>query len=400
MRADIPVVCLASVDWSFNWQIPQECATGLAAAGHRVLYVENTGVRGPGWADLSRLTERAANVWRGQGRPRPAAPGIDVLAPMVLPWPYASPARRVNAAWLTTRIQRWIGMDAAPILLTFLPTPVAAAVQTALRPALAVYYCTDRLAESSPGARRIAPHEHALMAEADVVLTTGVGLQRYAEAHATRAVLLPAGVRSGLFEAAARTARLDPAGRPEPLRGRPGPVVGFVGSLRGVTDLALLAAAARLAPDLTFVAAGPIMADVRALAACPNVILPGPLSHAEAVRWIAAFDVGVLPYLRTPFTHDLMPMKLKEYLAAGLPIVSTGLHEVHVFDAANPGLITFAENAPAFVAAVRTAIDDRQPRTVAQRQSVARQYDWQVQIATLRTLLDEAAAARHGDAGR
>jgi glycosyltransferase involved in cell wall biosynthesis len=285
---------------------------------------------------------------------------------------------------------------AAPILITFLPTPVVAAIHGAIRPAVAVYYCTDRLAESSPGARRIAPHEQALMARADVVLTTGVGLQRYAEAHASRAVLLPAGVRADEFAAAARAARAESAERPRLLRDRPGPVVGFVGSLRPATDLALLTAAARHAPDLTFVAAGPVMADVRPLEACPNVILPGALSHAEAMRWIAAFDVGILPYVRNPFTHDLMPMKLKEYLAAGLPIVSTPLHEVRAFDAAHPGLIAFADTAPAFVAALRAAIAVRRPDVIARRQSVARQYDWQVQIATLRAVLDEAAAARDG----
>ncbi|MEO5824049.1 MAG: glycosyltransferase [Vicinamibacteraceae bacterium] len=396
MRADTPVVCLASVDWAFNWQIPQEVATGLAAAGHRVLYVENTGVRSLAWGDVTRLTERAGNWWHARGRPRATAPGVDVLAPIMLPWPYTAPAWRLNAAWLTARIQRWLAPGAAaPILITFLPTPVVAAVRAALRPALAVYYCTDRLAESSPSARRIAPHEQALMAQADVVLTTGIGLQRYAEAHASRAVLLPAGVRAAQFEAAAQAARSDP-GRHRLLRGRPGPVVGFVGSLRPATDLALLTAAARLAPDLTFVAAGPVMADVRPLEACPNVVLTGPLSHADVVRWIAGFDVGVLPYLRTPFTHDLMPMKLKEYLAAGLPIVSTPLHEVHAFDAIHPGLITFADTAPAFVAALRAAIAVRQPDSVAYRQSVARQYDWTVQIATLRAVLDEAGAARSG----
>ena len=344
------------------------------------------------------MTERVTSWWQAGGRPVPTVPGVDVLAPMVLPWPYAALAWRANAAWLAARIQRWLGPGgAAPILITFLPTPVVAAVDAALQPAVAAYYCTDRLAESSPGARRIAPYEQALMAHVDVVLTTGVGLQHYAEQHASRALLLPAGVRAGAFQAAAAALRADPAGRPAPLRDRQGPVVGFVGSLRSATDLALLTAAARLAPDLTFVAAGPVMTDVRRLEACPNVILPGSLPHGEAVRWIAAFDVGVLPYVQTPFTHDLMPMKLKEYLAAGLPIVSTSLHEVRAFEAAHPGLITFADTAPAFVAAVRAAIGTRRPEAVAHRQSVARQYDWQLQIATLRSVLDEAAAARpHG----
>ncbi len=126
-----------------------------------------------------------------------------------------------------------------------------------------VYYCADNLAESSPGARKLRRSEDALFAEADLVLTTSTGLQAMAAAVAKR-------VEQMLSE---------------------------------VVDLV---------PDMSFMLAGPVSADIRRLASRPNVRLVGPLSHSEVIRHIVQFDVGILPYIVNRFTKDVMPMKLKQ----------------------------------------------------------------------------------------
>ena len=181
---------------------------------------------------------------------------------------------------------------------------------------------------------------------------------------------------------------------PARLRGLPRPIAGLVGSVRDAIDLGLVAAAARLAPDVTFVLAGPVMADIRALRACRNVVFGGAMSHDAIVRWTAGFDVGLAPYVRTPFTDALMPAKLKEYLAAGLPVVATSLPELRRFDMRHPSLLRFADTPETFVAAIRAAVHDTSPEAVAARRAVARQYDWTRQIARLRALVDEALPKR------
>src|SRR5437868_14863594 len=85
------------------------------------------------------------------------------------------------------------------IVITFLPTPLVHDVIDELDPALVVYYCIDRLPESSPGARKLLEPERALLAEADVVLMTSSGLCKMAEAHASHVEPLEAGVRPGDF---------------------------------------------------------------------------------------------------------------------------------------------------------------------------------------------------------
>lgn len=382
------IVCISSIDWTFNWQQPQEVATRFAEGGNRVLFVENTGVRRPELRDLARLRARLRNWWRAAGRAKSIAARLDVLSPLLLPFPYSRLARRINAAALLRKVRRWIGKrDGAPLIVfTFLPTPLVHALIGELDPALVVYYCIDRLSESSPGARKLRGPEEKLIADAGLVLTTSRELHAMAARLTPHVEMLPCGVRSREFE----DARASDAEPPSLFARLAGLVVGFVGSLRKEIDLALLAAAAELAPDLNFVLVGPVMANVSALAARPNVRLVGPVPHGEVARYMARFDVGVLPYVLNPYTAAIMPAKLKEYLAAGLPIVATPLPEIRRFADEHPEVVTFANDAPDFVAALRNAAAKNEPAAELRRMRIARRYDWSAQMALMSELIERA----------
>ena len=143
------------------------------------------------WAGCARVRRTGAR--RRADCDRAASEGVDVLSPMILPLPYARWAQAVNQPLLRRPIERWLAApghaappntrrlwrasrhqptaQAAPtIVITFLPTPLARATMRALAPALSVFYCADRLSESSPAAARLAAHEQTMFAEADLVL--------------------------------------------------------------------------------------------------------------------------------------------------------------------------------------------------------------------------------------
>jgi glycosyltransferase involved in cell wall biosynthesis len=337
---------------------------------------------------------------------RAAAEGVDVLSPMILPLPYARWAQAINEPLLRRAIERWLASSpykatAPTIVITFLPTPLARATIRGLAPDLSVFYCVDRLSESSPAAARLAVHEQAMFAEADLVLTTSSGLLESALAHAPRAFLFQGGVRAEAFQQAraARAAREAAGGAdamPAALRALKRPIVGYVGSLRNEMDRALLADSARLAPDLTFVLAGPVLADISGLMRCPNVIFLGPLSHAEAVHHMAWFDAGIIPYALNAYTADIMPVKLLEYLAAGLPVVATSLPEVRRFVGAHGPIVSIADGSQAFTAALRAALAEDTPARAAHRAAFAQRHDWTERIATMGDLMEDALAWRRG----
>lgn len=389
MLRDASIVCLSSIDWTFNRQNPQEVALSLAAGGSRVLFVENTGVRRATLRDAPRLWTRFQNWWCSHGHPRSAADDVDVLSPLLLPFPYSRAAVSANARSLVRSIRAWLGDDGGPLLvITFLPTPLAREMISALRPALVVYYCIDRLAESSRGARRVAHSERLLLAEADLVLVTSSLLYQAAAELSSRVEMLESGVHVEQFELALRS-RAEPL---EALAGLSRPIIGYVGSIRGATDLSLVARAAELAPDLQFVLAGPRFVDVAPLAACPNVLLLDPISQGDIARYMVRFDVGILPYSIDEFTAGIMPVKLKEYLAAGLPVVATPLPEVMRFAERYPGLVRFAGDSAGFVGALREALSDDAPEAAARRALVARQFDWGCQMRRMKELIEQALA--------
>src|SRR6185295_13328931 len=90
------VVCISSIDWDFIWQGHQEIMSTLAGQGHRVLFVENTGVRAPRARDLPRVRQRIRNWWRGTKGFREERPNLFVYSPLLLPLPYSRIARAVN----------------------------------------------------------------------------------------------------------------------------------------------------------------------------------------------------------------------------------------------------------------------------------------------------------------
>lgn len=397
MLRDATIVVLSSIDWSFNWQIPQDVASALAADGNRVLFVENTGIRMPTWKDRARLRLRLANWWAARGGTVRTPAGVDVCSPVLVPLPYSPVACRLNAAVLLRTIRRWISQKGTGpvVVITFLPSPLVRAVIRGLTPEVTVYYVLDRLAESSPSARPLQSHEDALLADADLVFTTAHGLLESAAKINPCVSMMSSGVRFEEFE----RAREFPISVPDGARGLRRPIVGYVGSVRNEVDLALLARAARLAPDLSFLIIGPIVADVGELAGCSNVHFVGPVPHDEVIRYLMVFDVGIIPYVQNRYTAHILPFKLKEYLAAGLPIVTTGLPEIRRFVSEHGDVVAIADDAGTFVTALRNAIASDGSSERARRVKVAKHYDWPDGMKAMSLRMAAVLAMRHANNG-
>jgi len=141
------IVCVSTIDWDFLWQEHQGVMSVLARAGNRVLFIENTGVRSPGWKDRGRVLARLRKWTSGQGRFRPVVENITLYSPLALPFPYSPLAQRINRSLVCGSVRRWLQRNRfdAPILFTFLPTQFTLDLMDEIAPALSVFYCTDKL---------------------------------------------------------------------------------------------------------------------------------------------------------------------------------------------------------------------------------------------------------------
>src|SRR5829696_4529425 len=167
MLHDRNIICISGIEWDFNWQSSQEMCSRLAAAGNRVLFVENTGIRSPELKDAGRVWQRLLN-WSQALRTRgvrQVGANLYVCSPLVLP-------RVVRAA-------RRLGMDDA-LILTYLPTDTALDLVKQLRTprSVVVYYRIDNLAALTPHAEELRRSERAMIETSDLVLANSRELAR------------------------------------------------------------------------------------------------------------------------------------------------------------------------------------------------------------------------------
>jgi uncharacterized SAM-binding protein YcdF (DUF218 family)/glycosyltransferase involved in cell wall biosynthesis len=386
------ILCISTIDWDFIWQGHQEIMSRLAAQGHRVLFIENTGVRPFRVSDLPRVRQRLRNWWRGTKGFRQQQPNLFVHSPLVLPLPYSRIAGWVNRQVLMRSLSRWMRATgfSRPIVWTFLPTPLAHEIIGRIDPVLTIYYCIDDLASSSPEARRIVASEERLFRDADLVFVTSEKLRQRAARHTDRVHLFPFGVNLQAFQ----RVRESGADLPDDLKALPRPVAGYIGGLHQWVDQELLAEVAERLPEVTFALVGPPQVDVSRLERLPNVRLFGQRPHADVPRYVQGFDVGLVPYRIAEYTANVYPTKLNEYLAMGTPVVATDLAEIRRFNAEHGDLVRVAVDADAFAAGIREALQGSTPAAVARRIEVAESNGWDRRIQTMSALIDEAQSAR------
>ena len=398
MRRRSDILCISSIDWDFIWQGHQEIMSTFAASGHRVLFIENTGVRPPNMRDLPRLRHRLSNWWRSTKGFRQISDNLFVYSPLIVPLPYSRLAQWLNRTLLLRSLGRWMSATGfhRPITWTFLPTPLARDLVTRLDSELTIYYCIDDLASSSPEARRITTSEELLFRDADLVFVTSEKLRERAARFTDRVHLFPFGVSLEAFERVRTSSDAAPADISSIAR----PIVGYVGGLHQWIDQTLLHDVAVKMPEASFVLVGPEQTDMSALRQLPNVHLLGQKAHADVPRYVKAFDVGLVPYKLSEYTANVYPTKLNEYLAMGTPVVATDLAEIRRFNDVHGSIVSVAGDPDGYVAAIRQALAGGAPGTPAQRVAVASDNSWSSRIDAMSHLIDDALMAQDSsDAG-
>ncbi len=365
-----------------------QLAMSLVNSGNRVLFIENTGARGPRLADIGRMRERIVNWVKSVRGFREVQPGLSVFSPLFLPFPYSRIASAINRYSISRSVKQW--MRSAhfhnPVIFTFLPTPLAQALIRDVDPALAVYYCVDNMSGSSPDVQQLIPWEDILFREADLVFVTSEAIRERAEKHAQHVFSFPSGVDFSKFAAS-----LEHASLPDDLAELPRPIIGYVGALSGVLDQHLLLEMAIQMPNATFALVGPSFADMSALKSAPNIKLLGARDHNEIPAYIKGFDVALIPYLKTPFTDSVYSCKLNEYLAIGVPVVSTDMREVRAFSARYPDTVAIGQDKADFIVKVKQALDDPRIRSQGlseRRIAVAKENTWEKRFEGIVEVID------------
>jgi len=338
------IICFSSIDWDFNWQGHQEIMHRLAAGGNRVLFIENTGVRRPRFSDYPRLVNRIRNWRRGYKGFRLQEKNLYVFSPLLIPFPHSRGARWLNKMLFMRLLNSWCRAQrySNPVIWSFLPSALTVDVIDSIPYKLLIYYCIDSFEHSSAGASRIRASEQRMIRLADLVFVTSELLREHCLAGNDDVHKFPFTVDYETFE----KVREAPAEcLPEDLKDIPRPRIGYIGGLHRWLDQELVSRLSRLLPEVNFVFVGPEQEQTHLLQSLPNVHLLGGKPHDLLPCYLRYFDLGLIPYLKTDYTDNVYPTKLNEYLAMGLPVVSTPIREVELFARQHPSMVDLGENA-------------------------------------------------------
>lgn len=384
-------IIISSIDWSTHWQMPQQLAIALVAAGNRVLFVENTGVRAPRLGDFGRIRERVRNWLKSTRGFSEIQPGLTVFSPLFLPFPYSRLAGWINRFLLSRSVSKWMSVARFhdPVAFTFLPTPLAQALIRDVDPVLVVYYCVDDMAGSSPAVRKLRPWEDFLFSQADLVFVTAEAIRERAVVHAKHVYVFPSGVDFALFA----TAR-EHAAVPGDLASLQRPIVGYVGALSGVMDQDLMLKMATRMPSVTFALVGPQYTDISRLEACSNIKLLGARPHDEIPAYIKGFDVALIPYVVNQFTDSVYSCKLNEYLAMGVPVVATDMREIRRFVEKHGAVVEIGRDTTGFIEKVRLALDESISAKQQMRITVAKSNGWDQRFAGIFQVIEQHLAEK------
>jgi glycosyltransferase involved in cell wall biosynthesis len=157
-------------------------------------------------------------------------------------------------------------------------------------------------------------------------------------------------------------------------------VIGYVGALNSWFDTESVRLAALAHPELRFVLVGPVASrKLDVLRSIPNILFLGQVPYREVASHLSKMDVAIIPFLSCPLTLATNPIKLYEYFACGLPVVSTRLPEMDQF----PGLVYLADNPDEFLVQIEKALQEDDPALRSRRRDVARQESWMARCAQL-----------------
>jgi glycosyltransferase involved in cell wall biosynthesis len=328
------LICLSHLRWGFVYQRPQHLLSRFARK-FRVFFVEEP-IHSGGEPRLEVRVDPES--------------GVHVIAPHMAAGLAPQESERLQAMLL----KQWMSMARVEDFLFWYYTPMALGFTREFTPALVIYDCMDELSAFRGAPPALRDRERELFERANLVFTGGQSLYEakrgsHPDLHA--------------FASSVDTQHFMQARQPQPepadQAALPHPRIGYCGVIDERMDLELIAQVADMRPDWQLMMIGPVVKiDPATLPRRRNIHYLGSKTYKELPRYLSGWDAAMLPFAINESTQFISPTKTPEYLAAGLPSVSTPIRDV-VRPFGNLGLVGIASEAAGFVKEIEAALAPR-----------------------------------------
>ena len=325
------LICLSHLRWDFVYQRPQHLLSRFAKERNVYFFEEPIFTDEPTRLDVSR---REDNLF--------------VIVPHIS---HADRDSRNVAEIQRELLDGFIESEEIKDFVLWFYTPMALDFAAHLEPQATVFDCMDELSAFKFAPPELIENERRLLEKADVVFTGGQSLYEAKKDRHQNVYAFPSSIDTKHFNQA-RDIEKEPADE----RAVPHPRFGYCGVIDERMDIELLGKMAELKPDWHFVMIGPVVKIAEEdLPRRENIHYLGGKNYQELPAYLAGWDVALMPFAMNESTRFISPTKTPEYLAAGLPVVSTPIRDV-VRPYGEKNLVHIASTAEEFVAACEKAL--------------------------------------------
>jgi UDP-galactopyranose mutase len=335
----IDLICFSHLRWRFVFQRPQHLMSRFAKA-RRVFFVEEP---------IFEAGNEA--VFRGTVC---SETGVVVVTPYL-----PESARERSAHLMKSLLRAFMEREQITHYVAWFYTPLALDFAHEISPLFTVYDCMDELSLFRGASARLCEVEQELFERADLVFTGGTSLYEAKRLRHPNVYAFPSGVDVAHF-LKARSIR-EPFAEQTSI---PGPRLGYAGVIDERLDLELIDRLSEGRPSWQIVMLGPVVKiDLTSLPQRRNLHWLGMKNYSDLPDYFAGWDIGLLPFAMNDSTRFISPTKTPEYLAAGLPVVSTPIRDV-VTPYGDLGMVEIAYDTEEFLAACDGCLAAPQPQAL------------------------------------
>ena len=381
MRKDGLSIIYFGNDWTAENRTSSHHVAERLAARMPLLYIDSPGLRAPtpSRRDMRKLVRKILGAFRA---PQPIGPRMWHMSTPQIPFrrlPFVNLLNRWLGRLLVKRAIRRLGFQER---ISWFVVPHPGPLAGSLGEKLIVYYCIDDYA-ALPGvdSAEVARMDANLTRRAHQVFVASPTLIETKKEINPQTRHSPHGVDVELFGQAS-----DPLyAMAEGARELRPPVIGFFGLIEAWIDLDLIAYLAESRPQWTFLMIGRLAVDGGRLKTLPNVVFTGPKPYRTLAQWARAFDVAIIPYKLTRQVLNSNPLKLREYLATGKPVVGVPIPETSHFG----DCVRLAGSPEEFLAAIENALASDSPADAQRRMAAVANMSWDARVEEVLSVVED-----------
>ncbi|MFN0277991.1 MAG: glycosyltransferase [Pyrinomonadaceae bacterium] len=407
MLKDRSIICFAGEDWWYHHpHSKNHLMRQFSRAGNKVIFVNSISMGLPSLANKDILPKIGRKLKSYAKLARTTDEGITVVSPATLPFYGNAATRKINQKLLELQIKLLAKKKGMTVPILWIAIPTAAELIGKMNESCVVYQVSDKYdantedhAVNPETIRRL--HNHAIE-HADIVLYSGRKLLAEAALGLEKSHLLEQAVD---FDHWSRVLRPETGDRrqetgenisrlsspvsslPPEIAAIPHPRLGYFGAIEPwLIDQELIRRASKEHPEWHWIFIGNLARGTD-LANLPNVHFFPPVSYNELPNYAAGFDVCVLPWeTEHAFTSYGSAIKVREYLATGLPVVISPLPEYEHMS----NVLRIARTRDQFLTLIQEALNETDPQLAINRQTAVRPGTWAARAEWVSNLIESA----------